>query len=423
MLHEGDLAKDIVVHLQSKGKYIKAQDIVCFLDLPEMKAQHGYSKTISLRTAQRWLLMMDFCFTKAPRGQYIDGHEREDVVEYRQEVFLPNMAYWTQFCRRWEDRNETMEDEAPIFQATLPDGQRVVLWFHDKSTFYANDRRKVYWRHKSETPKPEPKGEGASCMVADFVSADYGWLRSLGGAESAQILFKAGRNRDGYFTHTDVLNHAHRAMDILAESFPHDYHILIFDNASTHRARADSALSARNMTKGPSSNFFCIRTVRGSNGTVMYNEQGKKKTEKIRMEDAQFADNTAQPLYHSDGRFKGIVTILEEQGFKGVSELLLECNRFKCIDRSIKAQCCCRRILYNQPDFRNVPSQLEKECAQRGFLALFLPKFHPELSFIEQCWGYAKRVYREYLPSSSEAALEDNVKKALDSVPFITMRR
>jgi len=54
---------------------------------------------------------------------------------------------------------------------------------------------------------------------------------------------------------------------------------------------------------------------------------------------------------------------------------------------------------------------------------IFLPKFHCELNFIEQCWGYAKRIYRCYPPSSKESELEANVIKALDSVPLDSMRK
>ncbi|OAX42499.1 hypothetical protein K503DRAFT_683243, partial [Rhizopogon vinicolor AM-OR11-026] len=35
------------------------------------------------------------------------------------------------------------------------------------------------------------------------------------------------------------------------------------------------------------------------------------------------------------------------------------------------------------------------------------------LNFIEQCWGYSKRVYREFPMSSKEADLERNVLAAL----------
>ena len=85
--------------------------------------------------------------------------------------------------------------------------------------------------------------------------------------------------------------------------------------------------------------------------------------------------------------------------------------------------CCCRRLLYNEPDFRSVVSLVEQECSQRNFEVLFLPKFHCELNFIEQCWGYAKRVYREFPPSKSDTEMEGYVMKALSSVKVETMRQ
>ena len=60
---------------------------------------------------------------------------------------------------------------------SLHPGRWIVIWVHDESTFYANDRHVLHWVHSSESAKPYAKGEGASQMVADFVSPDYGWLR------------------------------------------------------------------------------------------------------------------------------------------------------------------------------------------------------------------------------------------------------
>lgn len=103
------------------------------------------------------------------------------------------------------------------------------------------------------------------------------------------------------------------------------------------------------------------------------------------------------------------------------SKLLAQCKDFKYVDK--EDNCCQRRTLYNQPDFVQVKSLLEITCEARGFTVLFIPKFHCELNFIEQCWGFAKRGYHQYPASSKEADLEQNVISALESVPLESMRR
>ena len=73
-----------------------------------------------------------------------------------------------------ENDNSIVEDTNT---APLSGGEHcIVVWFHDESMFYANDQRKLQWVHQNESAVPQPKGEGASLMVTDFVSADYGWL-------------------------------------------------------------------------------------------------------------------------------------------------------------------------------------------------------------------------------------------------------
>jgi len=47
---------------------------------------------ISLRTACHWLIKLGWTYTKVKKGVYVDGHEREDVKEYRNKEFLPAMA-------------------------------------------------------------------------------------------------------------------------------------------------------------------------------------------------------------------------------------------------------------------------------------------------------------------------------------------
>jgi hypothetical protein len=82
-----------------------------------------------------------------------------------------------------------------------------------------------------------------------------------------------------------------------------------------------------------------------------------------------------------------------------------------------------QKVLYMELDFQAQKFMLEEHCEKRGFEVIFFPKYHPELNFIEQCWGYAKRIYPMFLPSSKGEDLTHNILEALDSVPLVSMCR
>ncbi|EIM91170.1 uncharacterized protein STEHIDRAFT_29607, partial [Stereum hirsutum FP-91666 SS1] len=153
---------EIHLHLQSIGKYIKAEDVVRFMGTPEMLERTKRTKPISVITARAWLARMGYRWKRDHRGQYVDGHEREDVVTYRNKIFLPAMAIFELKTRKWVDLELDEEGNYTLH------GRRVVIWYHDESTFYAHDRRKSRWVAPGEAPIPQPKGEGVSLMVADF---------------------------------------------------------------------------------------------------------------------------------------------------------------------------------------------------------------------------------------------------------------
>lgn len=170
-----------------------------------------------------------------------------------------------------------------------------------------------------------------------------------------------------------------------------------------------------------------LSIVIAADGKPVYDQHGKVVKKIKKMGDGRFADGAAQPLYYPldhpqyPGWFKGMTQLLRERGFTNPEQLRAECPRFKCVLGS--SDCCQRRILFTQPDFMNVPSLAEIFCAERGFKVIFLPKFHPELNFIEMCWGYSKRVYRETPPSSKMEDLQKNAIESLEKVPIHSMRR
>ncbi|KII89329.1 hypothetical protein PLICRDRAFT_110047 [Plicaturopsis crispa FD-325 SS-3] len=424
-LEDEDMANEIALHLQSIGKYVKALDIVFYLDRPEVKQRFQMKKTISLATAQRWMRRMGYRWTKNPSGQFVDGHEREDVVYFRQHVFLPAITDLEHRMRAW-----TLDNLEIVASGPRPRNKPVVAWFQDESTFYANDRRTTRWVHKDENAVPRAKGEGASLMVSDFVSADYGWLTSPDGTEKARVLFKAGVNREGYFTSDDIVAQTKVAMQILKDHYKDEEHVLIFDNATTHLKRADDALSARKMPKGTSKydkNWGVVVNLTDADGNLVHGTDGKVIKVKRNMRDGYHGPNRKpQAFYfppdHDDaGCFKGMKVILEERGFIKEARLNAGCRNFKCPKGA--TACCCRRVLYNQPDFVNEKSILEYLCEPEGFRVLFLPKFHCELNFIEQCWGAAKRTYRLNPTSSKEADLLTNLVNCLATVSVEVMRK
>ncbi|KAJ7435575.1 hypothetical protein B0H11DRAFT_1666797, partial [Mycena galericulata] len=195
MLYDEEFKSEITLYLQELGKEITAQKLVAFLARDDIKQRHGITKKVSVRTAQRYLKELGYRWSEAKKGQYSDGHERPDVVDYRENVFLPRV-------RVLFSRMEAWGKEGDMEYGPFGPGKHVVFWFHDESIFYAHDRKRKSWYHKDAPAKPYKKdesilqsravdltiltGEGASLMVSDFVSTKYGFLRSPDGTRNAR---------------------------------------------------------------------------------------------------------------------------------------------------------------------------------------------------------------------------------------------
>lgn len=177
-LGDEDFAQQIHAHLlelSGTGRYIQAADVVKFVSSDEMRHFVGGKLMISERTARRWLNKMEWRYGKNAGGMYIDGHERADVVLYRT-AFLTR---WLEYERRMLlcDRNGDVTKKPKIIVRPGFVERRLVLYTHDESTFYANDRRKTKWNHGDLPQKPQAKGEGESLMIADLLSPEFGRLK------------------------------------------------------------------------------------------------------------------------------------------------------------------------------------------------------------------------------------------------------
>jgi hypothetical protein len=205
----------------------------------------------------------------------------------------------------------------------------------------------------------------------------------------ARVFFEAGKNRDRWFTHVELLDQVDRAIDIFeSKTQRRATGLFMFNNAPSHQKRADDALSARYLPKRPNEGW-----TRHEGGPRM-----RDGWYEVKDADGSVRKIT-QPLYFPDnhpqfpGWFKGMEQIIRERSLWPASNKLnAECKGFKCPDNQL--DCCCRRVLFNQPNFVQQKSALSELVERRGHICDYYPKYHCELNFIEQYWGAAKLCYR-----------------------------
>jgi hypothetical protein len=260
-----------------------------------------------------------------------------------------------------------------------------VVWYHNKSMFYWNDQCNLGWHHTNKTPELKPKGKGTSIMVADFMLAKYGFLTLKDGEELVHVIFKAGKNCNSWFSNEEIISHVSHAMDILEWDYADEDHIFIFDNTTTHLKHADNALAACKMPKWANKSFRICCTMCDENSTVVKGPDGKAEIKRKRA----------------------------------------ECKGFKCpnVLDSTDPTCCCRRIVYTQPDFVSAESLMAKTCCAQGFDVIFLLKLHCKLNLIVQGWGYTKDKYCRLDQPTSKEEMEENIIHILTEIPLHVIQR
>ena len=186
VLDDEDVAQTLQTQLLShtKGHYITASDVVDIVAGPVMQETFlrcGISRTsISERTARRWLQRLSWRYGPMRNGMYIDGHEREDVVAYRNAF----VARWKGYEKQFHTWDSNGIEHRPHNDFSVEGGQYeprfwLILVTHDESVFYQNDSRKTHWIASTSKATPLPKGDGQSIMVSDFLTSEWGRLLDM----------------------------------------------------------------------------------------------------------------------------------------------------------------------------------------------------------------------------------------------------
>ncbi|KAI9250457.1 hypothetical protein BDA99DRAFT_487712 [Phascolomyces articulosus] len=189
----------------------------------------GTTRNVSERTIISHFHDRGYGYQRYTKNIYYDGHERSDVQENRiEEPVL----------------NEFQKEHA--------------LCTHDEPTFYSNDSKNDIWLADSESVLRK-KGPGGSIMVSDFLCPCHEPLKMTAADRSkhglpdnfplqARVFFKAGKNKEGWWTNEDMLKQLEAAIVIFKIIHPKCIGVFAFDQSSNHSAYPNDALVASRMT-------------------------------------------------------------------------------------------------------------------------------------------------------------------------------
>lgn len=311
---------------------------------------------------------------------FIDGHERNDVVEYRH-IFLRRMMSRFKFMRSWEgiSMDVTLDPES--------NSDSEIVWVsHDESIFYSNDDGGKGWG-SDDHPDIHKKGNGRSIIISDLICPCHGRLRR-GGSPVSEII-KPGKSHDGYWQATDILKQQleEKAIPAFDEMHPGARGLFIFDNSTNHGAYAADALvavaSKMNLNSGGK-----VPTMRG---TMFL--------------DASSGTEIMQSMVNYEGIPKGLKQVLLERGL-WIEKLPKDCKAKFAV--GVNPECCALHCLGSQPHFKAQKSILYEAIAKTHHICNFLPKFHCELAPIKNFWGHAKRYTRANCDYSILALSQDD---------------
>lgn len=367
---------------------------------------------------------MGFEWKTFGKGVYVDGHEREDVVRYRQEVFIPQWLSAREKCLAYNPERNEWEFPKLRVHSFLP--RPMVLVTHDESTFNANDGTRQGWTKIGQQPL-RPKGRGRGIMVSAFLSpagilrvpetypderlsSIPDWPHTQTGKPIREAVEYLEYGPDRYWDGDRMVEQTIKvALRIFEIAFPGCQALLAFDNASNHCSFAPDALLASKMNLGPGGKQAFLRD--GAHNGLKHKMNFPR--------DYPWTELRDKP--------KGIKQVLSERGLwsdyrPDGSRMLLVCPSKEGKSTCSGPLCCARTLMASQPDFQSQKGKLQEEIEARNHTVIFYPKFHCELNFIERFWCSSKYYSREHCSYSLEG-LRKTVPEALHSVPSSTIYR
>ncbi|KAG1779490.1 hypothetical protein EV702DRAFT_1195449 [Suillus placidus] len=200
---------------------------------------------VSLSTARCWLRNEGFWFMAYKKGLYFDGHDQPDVVEYRQNVFLPAMKEHEHHLVQYIVGDVEKESDIPPsnFVKTW-----LVICAHDEMTTQANDGQSMSWVPDGEH-KLRKKGAGRGLHQSSIICSTVGHL------EEAAHTIEYGKNYEGYWN-GEMFVAQGNLRDKIIPAFKRAHRpgyqaLFLIDNSQGHSAYAEDVLLISCMNINP----------------------------------------------------------------------------------------------------------------------------------------------------------------------------
>lgn len=365
------------------------------------------NRSVSDTTISKYLHEWGYMYRKNKKAIYFDGHEREDVVAYRDEwskrmmEYMENMEFYT-----GENEENILEIEG-----WKEGDKKFVFVTHDESTFYANDGKKDLWLLDGEN-YIRKKGPGSSIMVSEFQCPCHGTMKIQGW--SSRTLFKAGDSREGWWNHKHMVEQLREnAIGLFDSLHPGCTAVFLFDNSSNHGAYSDDALVASRMTLNEKPWPLTLQFQFRDTVAIKTNKETMKQSF-FYDKDVEWIDKKGYTKTKKVRYFKGIKKILEERGQwyhdSNGKPWKLSCGSSQ---PSFPFMCCARHFLESRSDFKEQKTALQETVENAGHIFELYPKYHCECNWIEMYWGSAKREARLKCDYTFKS-LEKNVDSYLD---------
>lgn len=365
------------------------------------------------------------CFIgKKGKGVYEDKHEVAEQVRARNEFVAKHHGLRTKMLQFNIPLvgHDVLPPVSRALSASPPDNVIVWIFNHDESVKHANgDTTKPNWFPQGRRPRGSTR-RGLGSHVSAFVEPALGLLH--------YELLQIGQNREGYWNSEMMCNQFRKVLEIASATYARfapvgfrNVFVFIFDHSTGHHAYAKNALRAADFNRNPGKKR---KKVVADDDNVDDGEALPSRFHPVPVEeleivkDGYYFDSQADaddsittiqtmtypPGHEFAGYRKSLTDILQERKLitdaqykakRGSPRYVTgHCKSCKSDSERLRTPfgaegiCCLTRLLQLQPDFAGEKPALQEIAEAAGHQVLFLPKYHPELNWIELFWAKLK---------------------------------